>query len=791
MTLDLEVGDQSRAAGGSIAEFEGLADDAPVMMWVTDPGGRCLYLNRRWYEFTGQTREEAEDFGWLDATHPDDRAEAHWVFLEANARCEAFRMEYRLRRADGIYRWAIDAASPRFAPDGVFLGYVGSVIDIQERREAEARLAISEERLRLATEAAGIGHWDVDVLQAQLYWPASVKQMFGISPERPITMDDFFQGLHPDDRERTMEAFRAACDPDRRALYDVEYRTVGKEDGLVRWVAAKGRAVFDATGRCERVTGVAIDLTATRLTEDALRQSEERYRTLFEAIDAGFCVTEVKLGADRVDYRVVEANPAFYAHTGFPKAILGRWLRDAAPTLEEHWFETYGRVAATGVPERLEQGSEMLARWFDVYAFRVGPPSGARVAILFNDISARRNAETQLRLLNEQLEIKVAERTAERDELWRNSGDLMLVAGFDGRIIATNPAWEVVLGWTERELAGRSFLDFVHPDDLAASQSESSRLSATGEDTLHFHNRYRRKAGDWIWLSWAVSSKAGRFYAVARDITAERAQAQALAVAQEALRHSQKMEAMGSLTGGVAHDFNNLLTPIIGSLDILQRRGLGGEREHRQINYALQSAERARILVQRLLAFARRQPLQPAPVDLETLVQGMIQLIGSTLGPQIRVTVEVAPELPNALADPNQLEMALLNLAVNARDAMPEGGALTITAAEASPPASTALPAGRYVCLAVTDTGAGMEPGIVARAIEPFFSTKGVGRGTGLGLSMVHGLASQLGGALGIQSRPGQGTTIEVWLPATQRTVSPRPPASLSRLDRERRGAVL
>jgi PAS domain S-box-containing protein len=263
-----------------------------------------------------------------------------------------------------------------------------------------------------------------------------------------------------------------------------------------------------------------------------------------------------------------------------------------------------------------------------------------------------------------------------------------------------------------------------------------------------------------------VRDAAGEIMAIvpeAIDIT-ERRQA------EDALRQSQKLEAMGQLTGGVAHDFNNLLTPIIGSLDMLQRNRVGSERERRLIDGALQSAERAKTLVQRLLAFARRQPLQPCAVDVAGLVEGMGNLIGSTTGPQIKVVTEAAPDLPHALADPNQLEMALLNLSVNARDAMPEGGTLRITVScETLGPAHPAqLPPGDYIRLSVADTGVGMDEATLARAIEPFFSTKGVGKGTGLGLSMVHGLASQLGGALTISSKAGLGTNIELWLPVTE-----------------------
>ena len=262
-------------------------------------------------------------------------------------------------------------------------------------------------------------------------------------------------------------------------------------------------------------------------------------------------------------------------------------------------------------------------------------------------------------------------------------------------------------------------------------------------------------------------------YHFSLDVTERRREQERLREAEEALRQSQKMEAMGQLTGGVAHDFNNLLTPIIGSLDMLARRGVGSDRERRLIDGALQSADRAKTLVQRLLAFARRQPLQPTAVDVAKLVDGMAGLIGSTLGPTIDVRVNLAADLPPAKADPNQLEMALLNLAVNARDAMFGGGELTIAASRESVRSlhASGIRPGHYVRLCVSDTGAGMDDATRARAVEPFFSTKGVGKGTGLGLSMAHGLAAQLGGGLVINSALGRGTTVELWLPLSASVV--------------------
>ncbi len=647
----IEVRDltEEKAREAALRESEGrfrnMADHAPVMMWVTDATGYCTYLNHQWYQFTGQTVEQASGYGWLEATHPDDRQRTEDAFVAANAEHTSFRFEYRLRHASSAYRWAIDAASPRFADDGEFLGYVGSVIDIDERRSAEERLAVSEEQLRLALEVAEIGQWDVDQATGSMFWPPRVKAMFGISADVPVTLDDFHAGVHPEDRDKTREAYESASDPELRALYDVEYRTVGKEDGAIRWVAAKGRGLFDAQGHCFRVIGTAIDVTA------------------------------------------------------------------------------------------------------------------------------RKAAEIRLHQLNERLEHEVTARSAERNRVWEMSRDLLAIMGFDGFLKAINPAWEATLGRDAETLMALSFREQVHPDDHDAARDVMERL-LRGETVERFEERIAHADGSWRWISWTLVPEGDVFYAVGRDVTPEKAAAEELENAQEALRQSQKMEAMGQLTGGVAHDFNNLLTPILGALDMLQRRGVGGDREQRLIEGALQSADRAATLVQRLLAFARRQPLQSAAVDVGKLVEGMADLLASTTGPQVEVVVEVAADLPPAKADPNQLEMALLNLGVNARDAMPRGGTLRITATRDSVRTPRgALKRGHYVRLSVADTGVGMDPATLARAIEPFFSTKGIGKGTGLGLSMAHGLAAQLGGALIIHSREGVGTNIELWLPVS--AVSP------------------
>ncbi|MFG5119173.1 PAS domain S-box protein [Methylorubrum sp. POS3] len=654
------------ALAESETRFRAMADDAPVMMWVTDAAGACLYLNRRWYEFTGQVEAQALGLGWLEAVHPDDRGWSGETFLAANARQEAFRLEYRLRHADGGYRWAIDSASPRFAADGTFLGYVGSVVDIQERRATEMALAESEERVRLAVENAEVGLWDYDPVTGSLFWPARIRAMFGIASDRPVSIDDFYAGLHPEDRERASLAFAAAIDPARRALYDVEYRTIGREDGLVRWVAAKGRGVFDGgpggNGRCLRVLGTAVDITDRKGTEARLVETTRRLdAVLNNATQAVFMMDErqhcayMNRAAERLTGYSLEETRGQPLHD-----VVHHTRPDGSP------YPLHECPIDQAFPENnQEQGEEIFVHRdgsFYPVAFTASPIRDERgipvgTVIEARNIEAELRAKAQLEAFNASLEQQVAARTAE------------------------------------------------------------------------------------------------------------------LMQAEEALRQSQKMEAVGQLTGGLAHDFNNLLTGITGSLELLQTRlaqGRLGEID-RYVNAAQGAAKRAAALTHRLLAFSRRQTLDPKPTDVNRLVAGMEELIRRTIGPATTLEVVTAGGLWSALIDPGQLENALLNLCINARDAMPGGGRITIETANRWLDEHAArerdLDPGQYLSLCVTDTGTGMSPEVIAKAFDPFFTTKPLGQGTGLGLSMIYGFVRQSGGQVRIYSELGQGTTMSLYLP--------------------------
>jgi PAS domain S-box-containing protein len=554
--------------------------------------------------------------------------------------------------------WWTYGYSPIDEDDGVG-GVLVVCRDVTKDYLAASALREREAELARVQQVGRIGGLEVD-LRAGFRNRRSPEYLLihGLPPEAVYeSHEDWVQRLHPGDREATEKKFRDAVAGDVRE-YSVQYRIIRPSDGETRWISVKSTIERDADGKAVRLVGAHTDVTEQVMAEQALRQSEERFRKLAD----------------------------------------------------------------------------------------------------------------QLAELNATLAQRVEEKTRERDRIWNVSQDLLVVADRTGVWRTVNPAWTRTLGWSEAELLNRTSEWLEHPDDGGITRAQVEKLAA-GETTVKFESRFRHKDGSYRWLSWTGVSDKHHNYAVARDVTAEKAAAERLRAAEEALLQSQKMEAVGQLTGGIAHDFNNLLTGIVGSLDLLQTRLAQGRTDNapRYINAAMTSANRAAALTHRLLAFARRQPLIPKNVDVNALVESLEDLLRRTIGETIDLQITAPDDLWCTLCDPNQLESALLNLAINARDAMPDGGRLAILTANArigSVTAETpALSPGDYVCIAVTDSGVGMSAEVAARAFDPFFTTKPIGQGTGLGLSMIYGFARQSNGHVTIDSRLGQGTTVRLYLP--------------------------
>ncbi|WP_420870328.1 PAS domain-containing protein [Methylobacterium crusticola] len=675
------------------------------------------------------------------------------------------------------------------------------VRDRTREHRVGAALKETQERYRLAARATNDAIWDWDFSTNHVLWNEALTTAYGHAPEAVAPTGDWWIAqIHPDDRARIDASIHAVIDGAGTAWTD-EYR-FRRADGTYAEVLDRGHVIRDGAGRACRMIGAMLDLSRLRSAETALRVNEERFRTILETIEAAFAIVEVRFDEhDRpADYRFVEANAAFERQAG--ANLRGRWVTEFAPDLERFWFETYGRVAKTGEPANFESYAKGFERWFDVRAVRVGDPADRQIAIFFSDVTARRIAEERLRASE-----ALARESVERVQLaleagaiigtwhWDLPGDRFTVDEGFARAFGLDPA----LG--REGLSLRQVVATVHPDDREGLSAAIGAAIARGGAYAHQY-RVRRRDGRYYWIEAngrvehardgtprsfpgvlidveerrAVEAERDRAAAALRALneTLEQRVAERtaeLVQSEEKLRQSQKMEAVGQLTGGLAHDFNNLLAGISGALELMSARIAQGRLTDidRYMAAAQGAAKRAAALTHRLLAFSRRQTLDPRPTHVNTLVNGMTELIQRTVGPGIAVETVGAAGLWPALVDGSQLENALLNLCLNARDAMPDGGRITIETANRRMDREAArahdMPAGEYLSLCVTDTGTGMAPDVVARVFEPFFTTKPLGQGTGLGLSMIYGFAQQSGGQVRVYSEVGQGTTVCIYLP--------------------------
>ncbi|WP_312412874.1 response regulator [Shinella sp.] len=538
-------------------------------------------------------------------------------------------------------------------------------------------------------------------------------------------------------------------------------------------------------------------------TEGAMLRAQARYRALFEAIDDGFCIIGFIDGPEGPlsDYVHVEANSGYERHTGISD-IVGKRLREIEPANADIWLELYGGVLRTGRAVRFEQEFKAAGRIIEVSATRIEPESLCQVAVLFRDVTARKLAESALR----ESESRVRD-NIQRVQLAMAAGAIIGTWFWDvpSDHFTVDEGFAEAFGFDPQKgrsgLSLQEVIETVHPDDREGLIAAINEAIAQGGAYAHQY-RTRRADGKFYWLEangrveLAPDGTALKFPGVLIDIESRRAveaerdralvalralndtleqrveeRTAALMQTEAALRQAQKMEAVGQLTGGLAHDFNNILAGVSGSLDLMKTRLTQGRIAEidRYITGAQGAVKRAAALTQRLLAFSRRQTLDPKPSDINRVVAGMQDLITRSVGPAVAVETVAAGGLWTAFVDVGQLENALLNLCINARDAMPDGGRLTIETGNRWLDERTAsqrgVPPGQYVSLCVSDTGSGMSADVVARAFDPFFTTKPIGQGTGLGLSMVYGFAGQSGGAVRIYSEVGKGTMICIYLP--------------------------
>ncbi len=688
-------------------------------------------------------------------------------------------------RSDGSRFWASGELTPLRDDARKHIGFVKIVRDATTEFFAQRELAAEREKLSQMFEQAPtfmailrgpehrfervnpgyerlVGHRNVVGKTVADALPDAVEQGF------LRLLDKVFRTGEPFSAQGYRYAVQAVRGGEINERYvDFVYQPLRDSDGAITGIFIEGADVTDRT-----------------VAETALRESEELYRSLFDAIDEGFCIIEFFDGphGPLSDYIHVQANDAYARHAGIPD-VVGQKLREMVGSEADDWVERYGGVLRTGKQIRFERELEATGRYLELAAVRIEPSSRKQVAVLFQDITARKTAEAGLRESEAQFR---AFAQAVPNHVW--------ASGADGDLHWFNDRVYAYTGERPGSLDGSNWSRIVHPDDREAAHAawiSSINVGAVYENSF----RIRGHDGTYRWFlvrAEPVLNAEGTitsWIGTNTDIENTRVQAAELAnlnatleekvelrtaelmAIEETLRQSQKMEAVGQLTGGLAHDFNNILAGIGGSLEIMSTRlaqGRIGDID-RYITGATTAVKRAAGLTQRLLAFSRRQTLDPRPTNLNTLIDGMRDLIGRSMGPAVELETAGAAGLWTTFVDAGQLENALLNLCLNARDAMPHGGKVTIETGnrwmDERAGLQRGLEPGQYVSLCVSDTGTGMSADVMARAFDPFFTTKPIGQGTGLGLSMVYGFAGQSGGSVRIYSEIDKGTMICIYLP--------------------------
>ena len=653
-------------------------------------------------------------------------------------------------RADGE-EFQVEASISQIECNGKKL-FTVILRDVTERNLTEAALRESEGRIRLFVDhaPAALAMFDRDMryLHASRRWLTD----YGLG-DRDLRGMSHYE-VFPDVPERWKEAHRRGLAGE---VIREENARFDRADGSERWIRWEIRPWHDRTGAVGGIVIFAEDITERKQAEQLLRESEKNYRTLFDSMDEGFCTIEVLFNENNepVDYRFLEVNPAFEKQTGIPDAR-GRRMREIAPQLEEHWFQTYGKIALTGEPERFENAAAQLQRWYDVHAFRVGEPQERKVAIFFDDITERKLVEESLRKSEERF-----------SKAFRNNPLAITISTeAEGRYLDVNDAFLGLLGYQRRDVIGRTAAELQFWGE-PLDRMEMLRQLKEEERVAKLQTRYRTAKGETreaeVWLESIELDGERCILGITRDVTEiQRLEAQ--------FRQAQKMEAVGRLAGGVAHDFNNLLGVIMGYCEISGEKIAADDPASRHLSEIKKAAQRAALLTQQLLAFSRKQVVFPKILDLNDVVRNATKMFLRLVGEDI--AVEFRPTIPLGLikADSGQIEQVLMNLVVNARDALPTGGKIIIETGHAEMDEHyvarhAGAHAGQHVVLVVSDTGCGMNETTKSQIFEPFFTTKEVGEGTGLGLSTVYGIVKQSEGYISVYSEPGKGSTFKIYFP--------------------------
>ncbi len=752
------------------------AHDAVAILEATPKGGpgrSVLYVNEAFCRLTGYSRMEVigRSLYMLRGSDSDpDTLSLLGTSMDAGT---PLRVELRNYRKDGTPFWVDLSAVPVPDPDGKMSHWVLIQRDIDRRKSAERRARQTSQLLRAIIDAfpGPISAKDRD--SRYLVINQFMADQFRITPESAVgrTAAELTDAAHG---ARTVERDREVMATCRPVQYEVLYPTPNGDSRP--WLTNKAPlwmldGIDSEPASARGVVTVALDISALKAAENALRKSEERYRQLFRAVPHPVFVYDTQT------LSILAVNEAAIRKYGYTRdEFLALTVPDIRLADDLHY--SLASPNDSGLPDgppalrrHRTRGGALID--VEVSSFALSLEGRGVKLALVNDVTERRKAEIEL---------------ARSEELFRgifeSTSAGVSLTNANGLFVSCNPAFAAMLGRKVEEVLKLTPSSITHPENLYAEQILMDEVRSGARDRFTCAKRYIRPDGQFVWVELsfaAIRDSAGEYeygLGVSVNVTERR-------MLEDQLRQAQKMEAIGQMAGGVAHDFNNLLTAILGNLALVR---FPEDDPNRALLIAVeQAAARAADLTRKLLGYARRNQIMFAPVEPRETLEEVVALLRHTVNPRINLSIEVRPDCPPVHADPTLLVQAIMNLGLNARDAMPDGGKLTFTAepidlhdTELCPSGWDDVSPGRYVRFAVTDTGTGMTPDVQTRLFEPFFTTKGIGKGTGLGLPMVHGIVKQHHGWIEVHSHPGTGTRIELNLPMSE-MVATTPPQSHSR----------